>query len=197
MDWMVSYLKKNNSIKERKRSWGQVRIYQLISTANPALFVLDLSLIGCADPKRPPGYFSLFYILFFIHSFIYETIVHWVLTFFMHNKLSTGAVPSRYQQYVIDLNEHIPLKINHAKVEIMEEEIYILEDNISQQKLAKIKNRENREIEYRENKIDYIKCCSWEYIYENPCCCCSLPIIIFMLLCFKILILTILIYRTQ
>ena len=120
----------------------------------------------------------------------------------MHNKLSTGAVPSRYQQYVIDLDEHIPLKMNHAEIEIQEEKIYILEDNIFQQKLSEIENRENREIEYRENreienKIDCKKCCSWEYIYENPYCCCSLPIIIFMLLCFKILILTILIYRTH
>ena len=121
----------------------------------------------------------------------------------MHNKLSTGAVPPRYQQYVIDLNEHIPLKMDHAEAETMEEKIYILEDNIFQQKMSEIENRENREIEYRENreienKIDCIKCCSWEYIvYDNPCCCCSLPIIIFMLLCFKILILTILIYRTH
>ena len=121
----------------------------------------------------------------------------------MHNKLSTGAVPSRYQQYVIDLDEHIPLKMNHAtEIEIMEEKIYILEDNIFQQKMSEIENRENSEIEYRENrkienKIDYIKCCSWEYIYDNPCCCCSLPIIIFILLCFKILILTMLIRQCK
>ena len=122
----------------------------------------------------------------------------------MHNKLSTGAVPPRYQQYVIDLNEHIPLKMNHAETEIMEEKIYILEDNTFQQKLSEIENRENGEIEYRENReienrIDCIKCycCSWEYIYDHPCCCCSLTMIIFMLLCFKILILTILIYRTH
>ena len=116
----------------------------------------------------------------------------------MHDKLSTGAVPPRYQQYVIDLNEHIPLQMDHAEVESMEEKIYILEDNIFQQKLLEIEKRENREIEHRENreignKIDSIKCCSWEYIYDNPCCCCSLPIIIFILLCFKILILTMLI----
>ena len=30
--------KKNKNIKEKKRSWGPFRIYQLISTANPALF---------------------------------------------------------------------------------------------------------------------------------------------------------------
>ena len=29
---------KNQNIKERKKSWGPFRIYQLISTANPALF---------------------------------------------------------------------------------------------------------------------------------------------------------------
>ena len=37
---MVSYLKKinkNENVKERKRSWGPFRIYQLFSTANPAL----------------------------------------------------------------------------------------------------------------------------------------------------------------
>ena len=120
----------------------------------------------------------------------------------MHNKLFTGAVPPRYQQYVIDLNEHVPLKMDHTLTETMEEKIYILEDNTCQHKLSEIENRENKEIKYRENreignKIDCIKCCSWEYIYDNPCCCCSLPIIIFILLCFKILILTILIYWTH
>jgi hypothetical protein len=29
--------KKNVNVKERKRSWGPFRIYQLFSTANPAL----------------------------------------------------------------------------------------------------------------------------------------------------------------
>ena len=120
----------------------------------------------------------------------------------MHNKLFTGAVSPRYQQYVIDLNEHVPLKMDHTLTETMEEKIYILEDNTCQHKLSEIENRENKEIKYRENreignKIDCIKCCSWEYIYDNPCCCCSLPIIIFILLCFKILILTILIYWTH
>ena len=31
-------INKNKNIRERKRSWGPFRIYQLISTANPALF---------------------------------------------------------------------------------------------------------------------------------------------------------------
>jgi hypothetical protein len=31
-------INKNKKIRERKRSWGLFRIYQLISTANPALF---------------------------------------------------------------------------------------------------------------------------------------------------------------
>ena len=122
----------------------------------------------------------------------------------MHNKLSTGAVPPRYQQYVIDLNKHMPLKMDHAEAEIMEEKIYILEDNIFQQNLSEIEHRENRLIECRENKeienrIDCKKCysCSWENLYDHPCCCCSHTMIIFMLLCFKILILTILIYRTH
>jgi hypothetical protein len=37
---MVSYFKKNVNVnvKEKKRSYGQFWIYQLISTANPALF---------------------------------------------------------------------------------------------------------------------------------------------------------------
>jgi hypothetical protein len=55
--------------KEERRSWGLFRIYQLINTANPALFEWSwawlAALIGCADyvvyPKRPPGFFSLFY----------------------------------------------------------------------------------------------------------------------------------------
>ena len=38
------------------------------------------------DPKRPPGFFSLFYILIFIYFFKCETIVHWVPQFNMHNK---------------------------------------------------------------------------------------------------------------
>jgi hypothetical protein len=57
----------------------------------------------------------------------------------MHNKLSTGAVPPRYQQYVIDLNEHIPLKMDQAEAETMEEKIYILEDNNSNKNCQKLK----------------------------------------------------------
>ena len=53
---MVSYLK-NKNIEERKRSWGPFRIYQLISTANTALFEWNWAEL----------------ILFF---FKYETIVH-------------------------------------------------------------------------------------------------------------------------
>ena len=30
-------INKNKNVKERKRSWGPFRIYQLFSTANPAL----------------------------------------------------------------------------------------------------------------------------------------------------------------
>ena len=31
-------INKNQNVKEKKRSWGPFRIYQLTSTANPALF---------------------------------------------------------------------------------------------------------------------------------------------------------------
>ena len=37
-DFIFKKLNKNQNMKERKRSWGPFRIYQLISTANPALF---------------------------------------------------------------------------------------------------------------------------------------------------------------
>ena len=62
-------------------------IYQLISTANPALILSDRA--GLA--KWPTESFSLFYILFFIHFFKHENIVHWVPQFFMHNKLVLWA----------------------------------------------------------------------------------------------------------
>ena len=49
-------INENQNVKERKKGW-----------------------IGCADqlvdPKRPPGSFSLFYVLIFIYFFKYEAIV--------------------------------------------------------------------------------------------------------------------------
>jgi hypothetical protein len=38
-DFILKKINKILNIKERKRFWGPFRIYQLMSTANPALFV--------------------------------------------------------------------------------------------------------------------------------------------------------------
>ena len=50
-------------------------------------FWVELGWIGCADwlvdPKWPPG--SFFDILILIYFFEYETVTHWVPTFFLHN----------------------------------------------------------------------------------------------------------------
>ena len=73
MDNGFIFLKINENVKERKRSWGLIRIYQLISTANPAQFHSNRAglavLIGW-----PPGSFSLFYI--YISTFIYLFILN-------------------------------------------------------------------------------------------------------------------------
>jgi hypothetical protein len=48
--FIVRKINKNLNIKERKISWGPFRIYQLISTANPALFEeirAGLAVLNC------------------------------------------------------------------------------------------------------------------------------------------------------
>ena len=64
------FKKINQNIKERKKSWGSFRIYQLISTANRALFEWNWADL-LIDPKRPLGSFSLFYTLIFIYFLKY------------------------------------------------------------------------------------------------------------------------------
>ena len=43
-------INKNVNVKERKRSWGPFRIYQLISTANPAL-ILNMKPLSIECPN--------------------------------------------------------------------------------------------------------------------------------------------------
>ena len=43
-------INKNINIKERKKSWRPFRIYQLISTANPALFEWNKFVLGSVLP---------------------------------------------------------------------------------------------------------------------------------------------------
>ena len=97
----VSYLRKQIKNKREKISWRPFWIYQLISTANPALFKWNWAwlavLISWWIPEWPPGFFFLFFVLILIWSFKCIIIGHWVLTFFMRNKLSTPAVKAEVQ----------------------------------------------------------------------------------------------------
>ena len=48
-----------------------------------------------------PRIFSLFYILIIIYFFNYETIVHWVPTFFRHNNLVLAKVTKQVLVFTI------------------------------------------------------------------------------------------------